>query len=248
MAWHDEPNHPFAGIAEKLKRSKENIFDLNSEIERFFNEGDYPAIPENDHETLLKAIEYHKNRVAPPRFSVLAGEVIHHLRSCFDHIVWHFSTGPKLNNMPVDFPVFPEEPIEKNELARFEGKIQRITNPKVRELIEGLQPYKSPSPFDDPLFIIHNFDIVDKHRELLLCPSAGTRVLPNSMKPLIEGYQRAHPELNSAQVQAYFKDYGPLQPCIAFRNFGQRKIHPAIPGLMDLFQYTFNAVDRFAVL
>jgi hypothetical protein len=248
MAWHDDPNHPFAGITEKLNRAEENIFNLNSEIERFFNEGDYPAIPENDRETLLEAIEYHRNRAIPPRFSVLAGEIIHHLRSCFDHIVWHFSTGPKQNNMPVDFPVFTEEPIDKKELARFEGKVQRITNPEVRALIKGLQPYKSADPFDDPLFIIHNFDIVDKHRELLLCFSAGTRVLPNSLRPIIESYQRAHPELNSAQVQAHFKDYGVLQPDIAFRNFGQRKIESAIPGLMDLFRYTFNSVDGFAVL
>ena len=246
MPWHDDPNHSFAGIAEKLNRAKENIFNLNSEIERFFNESDYPAIPEDDHQTLLKAIEYHQNRVVPPRFSVLAGEVIHHLRSCFDHIVWHFSTGPKQNNIPVDFPVFPEEPIDKKELARFEGKIQRITNLKVRALIEGLQPHKSADPLDDPLFIIHNFDIVDKHRELLLCFSAGSRVFPIVLKPILESYQRANPELNPAQVQAYFKGYGVLQPCIAFRNFGQRKIEPAIPGLMDLFNYTANAIEGFA--
>jgi len=73
----------FAGIAEKLKRSEENIYNLNSEIERFFEESDYPVLPENDRKTLLKAIEYHKNLVIPPRFSVLAGETIHHLRSCF---------------------------------------------------------------------------------------------------------------------------------------------------------------------
>jgi hypothetical protein len=248
MAWHDDPTHSFAGIAEKLNRAEENIFNLNSEIERFFNEGDYPAIPENDRETLLEAIEYHRNRAIPPRFSVLAGEIIHHLRSCFDHIVWHFSTGPKQNNMPVDFPVFTLAPVNKKELVRFEGKVQMITNMQVRALIERLQPYKSSDPLDDPLFIIHNFDIVDKHRELLLCFSAGTRVLPNSMKSAIENYQRAHPELNLAQVQAHFKGYGVLQPCIAFRNFGQRKLEPAIPGLMDLFRYTFNSVDGFGAL
>lgn len=68
------------------------------------------------------------------------------------------------------------------------------------------------------------------------------------MKPILESYQQAHPELNPAQVAAHFEGYGVLQPCIAFRNFGRRKIEPTIPGLMDLFNYTARIVDGFADL
>jgi hypothetical protein len=169
----------FDGIGAKLERAEENIHNLYFEMERFFKEGDYPVLPEDDRELLLKAIEYHKNRVIPPRFGVLTGEIIHHLRSCFDHIVWHFSTGPKQNDMPVDFPVFREEPVDKKDLARFEGKIQRITDPNARSLIKRLQPYNATNPINDPLFIIHDFDIVDKpenlfsafERDLEFCPA-----------------------------------------------------------------------------
>jgi hypothetical protein len=177
---------------------------------------------------------------------VLAGEIIHHLRSCFDHIVWHFSTGPKLNNMPVDFPVFEKEPIQEKELSRYNGKIQQITDPSVRALIKGLQPYKSANPIDDPLLIIHKFDIVDKHKELLLCFAAGSVVFMNDMKPILESYQRAHPELNRAEIARHFKGHGVLQPDIAFRNFGKREIEPVVPALMDLFNYTVNAMRGFA--
>ncbi|OJV40969.1 MAG: hypothetical protein BGO25_14405 [Acidobacteriales bacterium 59-55] len=248
MAWHDDPTHPFAGIAEKVVRAEENILNLNAEIERFFNEGDYPAIPENDFENFSKAIEYHKNCVIPPKFSVLAGEIVHHLRSCFDHIVWHFSTGPQINKMPVDFPVFCKKPIDKGDVTRFEGKIQKITNSDVRVLIERLQPYNAADPMDDPLWLIHDFDIIDKHRELLLCLNAGIRLLPNEMKPIIESYERAHPELDPAKIAFHFKGYGVLQPCIAFRDFGKRKIQPATPGLLELLQYTVDVVGGFAEL
>lgn len=243
MPWIDDPNHPFSGIAEKLNRAKENIFNLNSEIEKFFNESDYPAIPENDQQAFLKAIEYHRNRAIPLRFSVLAGEVIHHLRSCFDHVVWNFSIGPKQNSMPIDFPVFDKQPLKPNELSRFHGKIQRITNANVLALIERLQPYKSADPLDHPLSIIHTLDIVDKHQELLLCFSAGSRVFPIDIQPTIESYQRTHPELNRAHVAHQFRNYGVLQPCVAFRNFGKWKTEPVIERLMDLFNYTAIAVD-----
>jgi hypothetical protein len=248
MTWRDDPEHLFAGIAEKLYRAQENVINLNVEIEGFFNKTEYPAIPEQDYEIFQKAIKYHQNLVTPPRFSVLAGEIIHQLRSCFDHIVWLFSTGPKQNDMPVDFPVFTQEPTSQKELARFNGKIQRVTNLGARSLIEGLQPHKSSDPLDDPLFIIHQLDIVDKHQELLLCFNAGTRVFPEAMLPFIVSYEKAHPGVHPAQLASYFKDYGVLQPCIAFRNFGKRKNEPVIPALMNLFNYTANAADGFASL
>src|SRR6266704_2774678 len=45
MVWTTDPDHPFAGIAEKLKRADENIVDLHKEILRFFKICKYPVIP-----------------------------------------------------------------------------------------------------------------------------------------------------------------------------------------------------------
>src|SRR6267142_5338043 len=81
----------FDGIAQKLYRSKEHIHNLEAEIERFFKESKYPFLTDNNGEILLEALEYHRNRPVPLRFAVLAGEVVHHLRSILDHIVWQFS-------------------------------------------------------------------------------------------------------------------------------------------------------------
>ena len=96
----------FDGMAAKLKRAEENIDNLYIEMERFFNERDYPAFPKNDPELLAKATKYHENLIIPPRFSVLVGEIVHHLRSSFDHVVWHFSVGPVKDPKRVEFPVF----------------------------------------------------------------------------------------------------------------------------------------------
>jgi hypothetical protein len=87
MAWQDDPEHPFAGIAEKLKRADENIVNLNGEISKFFAESEYPVIPKPDDKRWKEALEYHRELKVPKRFSVLGGEIIHHFRSCLDHIV-----------------------------------------------------------------------------------------------------------------------------------------------------------------
>ena len=238
----------FSGIAEKLKRAEENIYNLYFEIERFFEECDYPVLPENDHEALLKAIEYHKNLVVPPRFSELTGEIIHQLRSCFDHVVWHFSLGPIKNPRQIEFPVFVERPVNHVGRAIYERKIQGITDSNARALIERLQPYNASDPIDDPLWIIHDFDIVDKHKELIFCGGTGSVVLPREMQGILECYQREHPELNPAQVARHFKSHGPSQPCISFRNFGRREIESVTEGLIKLFNYTISAVGEFRVL
>lgn len=236
--------HDLTGIVEKLKRAKENIFNLNSEIEGFYNEGKYPVIPEHDHDTLLEAIQYHKSRVIPSRFSVLAREIVHHLRSCFDHIVWHFSVGPKHHIRKIEFPVF-EQPLNSKSRKSFDEKLHAVTDPKAISLIERLQPYKAPDPADDPLSIIHNLDIIDKHKELVLCLSTGMRILPISMQPMMEAYQRAHPELNEAQLADHFSSYGQLQPCISFRDFGRQSVQPVTLGLMELLSYTTEVVEAF---
>jgi hypothetical protein len=238
----------FTGIAEKLKGAEENINNLYAEMDRFFKESDYPVFPENDRKSYLRAAEYHKDRDIPARFSVLAGETIHHLRSCFDHVVWHFSIGPQKNNMPVDFPVFTEKPVDKKALDRYEGKIQRITNPKVLGLIERLQPYNAADPTDDPLSLIHGFDVVDKHRELILCVTTSAIVLPREMQGDLECYQRAHPELDPAQVARHVNSHGASQPCVSFMNFGRREVKSVTEGLIKLFNYTISAIDEFRVL
>ena len=65
MAWHDDPKHPFAGIAEKLKRADENIINLKAEMERFFRECKYPTVPHPNDESWQDAVDYHKTLGTP---------------------------------------------------------------------------------------------------------------------------------------------------------------------------------------
>jgi hypothetical protein len=242
----------FSGIHEKLKRADQNIRNLDRELRRFIKSGRYPVVPENKREITLKAIHYHKKRRIPPRFAVLAGEVVHHLRSCLDHIAWHFSS-PEYREDPaksrsIAFPIWDKEPVDKKGVPCFHGKVKAIPDAKVRELMRKFQPYDTPDPANDLLSILHHFDIFDKHRELVVCISSGARRLSANDEPIIESYKRAHPELNPAQVAFKFKGHGKLVPQVSFRNFGRRPIQPVIPGLTELRDATVSVVAEFAKL
>lgn len=245
---YDLAMQDFSGIAEKLVRAEENIRNLDSEIELFFEKSEYPVLPENDYDLLLKAIDYHKNLVVPTRFSVLAGEIIHHLRSCYDHVVWHFSVQSVRNIRKIEFPVFDQTPTNHDQRKQFAGKIEGIVDSNVRSLIEGFQPYNSPDPHNNELWIIHDFDIIDKHQELVICAPTGTTVFPIEMEGVIEGYKREHPDLGPAQISRHFKQYGRTQPNISFRNFGRNEIEPISQGLRKLFNSTSDAMKKFEAL
>ncbi len=237
----------FDGIEEKLKRTNETIHNLEAEVKAFFQEGEYAVLPEHHKKLLLEAIQYHKNRVIPLRFSVLAGEIVHHLRSCFDHVAWQFSSPEYRRDYVrrIDFPVFDKEPIDRDSVARYEGKVKGIANLCARSLIERLQPYKAPDPLDSPLLILHNMDVFDKHRELILSVPTGGRMFPPAMRDIVESYERAHVELTTAEVAYHFKDCGELVPQVAFTNFGRREIQPVVQGLSELSNYTITVVKEF---
>ncbi len=241
---------PFAGIKEKLKRSNEHIGNLNVEVSRFFQECQYPILPENDKQLLLDALHYHQDLVIPPRLSVLAGEIIHQLRSCLDHVVWIFSSDEYRERCPkkIEFPVFEEEPVDKNKIHSYQGAVKGITNSKVLNLIERLQPYNAPDPVESPILIVHNLDIVDKHREVLLVNSTGARDIPKDMHATFWAYKRQHPELSGLDLAIHFQGHGKLVPVVSFKNFGRRKIQPVMPALIELNNSITSIVSQFSDL
>jgi hypothetical protein len=240
----------FSGIHEKLKRADQNIRNLDRELRRFIKSGRYPVVPEHNRERLLKALKYHRRRRIPPRFAVLAGEIIHHLRSCLDHLVWEFSSIQYRNDHPrwIEFPVCGEKPIKKDEIRLFERKIKGIANSKAIDWIERLQPYNATDPANTFLFVLHHFDITDKHRELLVVGSAGSRKVSVTQSMAIDAYKSAHPEMSPGQIAFKFKGYGKIVPQVSFRNFGRRPLQPVVPGLTELRDATVSVAAEFAKL
>jgi hypothetical protein len=253
MLWHDDPAHPFAGVAEKLKRADQNIANLQTEIADFIKNGEYPVLPHPDDETWQKSVDYHRNKPIPLRFGVLAGEVVHHFRSILDHIVWHFSSAEarlKAQNA-IEFPVFEIKPVDRKKIEGYERKIQGITNSQVRTWIEEMQPYNAGSDVEnDSLLIIHNMDRFDKHRELAIVDSSALVTFPASMPEIaakVALYTKGKlPKAEHFAARQAVKDYGKVTPQVAFRKFGQRESQPVIAGLIQLFDEANTIAAIFA--
>jgi hypothetical protein len=128
-------SHPLDGCWAKIQRAKEQINNLNIEVS-------------NDAYSVVGEFQPERQRyvfkiVGPPvplRVAVLAGEIIHHLRSCFDHVVWALA---RKNGIPdetrdITFPVC-ETP------EKYKKRIKGVSRAEYHK-IEELQPYRTNDP------------------------------------------------------------------------------------------------------
>src|SRR5712692_1109554 len=247
----DIASHPLAGVTEKLKRADENIRNLTREIIRFLNEGPGGMIPEEDEKALQDAIDRHSKREIPHRFGVLAGEVVHHLRSSLDHIVWLLSSETYRSTNPhsIEFPILARQPTTKDEIRRYERKVKGVTSSTARTTIEGLQPYRSAIPDDDPIYIVHNMDRIDKHKELLIVFPAFNLRLDTEVLDKVAFHELINKTQLTPDEYAAFnravKMNTQLTTQIAFREFGKRKSQPVIPSLLQLAQFIRDVILSF---
>lgn len=88
--------HALDGCRAKIARCKEQIHYLDGELTALLNSGVYAIIGENQ----VERRRYAFRLIGPPvplRIAVIVGEIAHHLRSCFDHVVWALA---RKNDLP----------------------------------------------------------------------------------------------------------------------------------------------------
>lgn len=108
----------------------------------------------------------------PIRFSVLTGEIVHHMRSALDHLIGGLvlSNGNSLSKNH-QFPICSTR--EQYQRAKDKGMIRGLRKSSY-DIIESLQPFAQPVPGDTVLSVIQDYDNQDKHRVLLLTNSLTT--------------------------------------------------------------------------
>jgi hypothetical protein len=97
------------------------------------------------------------------------GEVIHQLRSSFDHLAWKLveknGIDPDSVRPRVEFPVYRDR---QEYGTSGKGKIHSAVKGS-EALIERLQPYNDGNAYvTNPLWIVHRLDIMDKHKLLFV--------------------------------------------------------------------------------
>jgi len=161
------------GVSAKIKRAEENINQLNAEIESFLrdNQTPYTVVGQLQPNATEYIFTVRGELNVPVRFSVLAGEVVHQLRSSLDHlahslVVQHIRSEPAWNTA---FPIG----INKKEYKKAcERRLKQSVSSTAADLILSVQPYiVSKVPEESTLWTLHQMNNRDKHRLLLV--SAG---------------------------------------------------------------------------
>jgi hypothetical protein len=249
--------HPLDGARERLTRANENICNLLSEITPFISDlpvirfsGENPTFTDEDRKNwdiLTKA-----NPQLPLRLSVLAGEIVHHMRAAFDHVAWQLSSPAQRTSNPtqIAFPVsVAVPPADKDELGRYKRQVKGISSPTALARIESLQPYKALNPLAHPLWVIHDLDRIDKHRELVLVARALTTNINIGLPTLVEqhAFETKPRRIVAVGDRSSMQVEGQISGGIALDKSltGNGKDEPVVPFLENLLGFARNCIESF---
>lgn len=161
----------------KVARAKEQLAGLEAEFQRFSDSKPYTLRQEHDLETQEFILVYYPSSPIPDNWPIIIGEILYNLRSALDLAVYELTVreqGAPLKN--TEFPIFDDKDLfsalKKNgDPAPGSGlfKIRGLSQ-KTRDCIESMQPYNLRQPDRvSTLLLLHEMNILDKHRELHLC-------------------------------------------------------------------------------
>lgn len=125
---------------------------------------------------------------AGQEIALLAGDIIHNLRSVLDHLAWELA-DPMSRSERTDFPIL--EVAREHDGTRLPAAIKGVHDHRIQKIVEAVQPYNRPNPSENFLWLLDQFDIIDKHRLLLttFCVATGTAHgihQVNQDKPILE--------------------------------------------------------------
>ncbi|HVJ76958.1 MAG TPA: hypothetical protein VM620_03940 [Hyphomicrobium sp.] len=167
------------GVRAKIERADECVKNLNLEIRRFLGSDPKPylVIKELENEARDYIFKIRRINEPPDRFAVLAGEIIHHLRSSLDHLfcalVERAGNTVKIGH---SFPICASK--KEFRKACEKGAIKDI-RASAAKIITRIQPCNaSPTPRDTILSAVREMNNTDKH-QLLLVTTATAEVGQN---------------------------------------------------------------------
>jgi hypothetical protein len=158
--------HLLDGCWAKLNRAEESIAGLDGEATAFFATDPPPFNIVQEHRGRDYVFLAYGDPEVPLRFAVLAGEIIHHLRSSLDHLV--HTLVIQRGSIPTRKHQFPICSTQENfDKACDKGALKYIS-PSARRKIAAVQPFTQAVPQNTVLSVINECDNCDKHRLLVV--------------------------------------------------------------------------------
>jgi hypothetical protein len=182
----------------KIERAIKHIDELAVVTKQFIDTQPYSVGREIDPHTGYYRFKVANLKSPPIQVSLIIGDAIHNLRSALDHLAYQLVlvNGGSPTRWTC-FPIFDHSAKYKSmDTRKVKGMSQAAIN-----AIDAAKPYQGGN---DPLWIVHDLDIADKHHALLATLVSVTRVtidvqgsirdlkapkfaLPNFQEPLKDG-------------------------------------------------------------
>jgi len=174
------------GLKARLVRAKEQTDGLKEEINRFVNSpGHRFPVEWNEERTEATGRVFFDPMPDTHRWAVLVGEVLHDLRSALNGLVWQLVIrNGDVPSRQTEFPIFlDKQRYETESVIKLRGTSDRVKDQIARMQPFTLEPEKAP---DVALWLLHELNIVDKHRLVLpvvnaLTKARSTPELPEGM-------------------------------------------------------------------
>jgi hypothetical protein len=223
-----------ARILVKTKRAKKHLLDVEA-LARDARKGigGFPN-PKS------KRLKSEPVLVVPIDVITGAGDVFHNLRSALDHLAWELAkwkTGLPKKPMYCCFPIGRD--IDNYKAIKRGGAVAGMS-PEAKKAIDDLRPYKGGN---EALWRIHQFDIVDKHRHLLI---AGYQIvfadtgLPGTLSTIQE-----EPTYFLGLFDDDFKGEDKRSPQPTAVELEVSHMKPLIPSLHELLVFTEDLIQNF---
>jgi hypothetical protein len=150
----------------KLKRAEELTTLLAAELRMFFANSGPQIDVIREEKTGQGRVVITKLTRPPTRFCVIAGEVLHNLRSCLDQAVYQlilFNTRKPPTYRTYEFPIYCTEKQFRDNIDR---KLRDVSLEAVKRIAQ-LQPFNFERPRQTSLYVLNELNMVDKHRLVL---------------------------------------------------------------------------------
>jgi|ERR1043165_827506 hypothetical protein len=194
------PENRLRVIQVKIERAIKHIDELGIACTKFIDSKPYTVGRDTDPKTGYN--RYYVTDLKPPPLEIglIAGDVIHNLRSALDHLAYQLViVNGGIPSRWTSFPIFDSAAKYKTmDTRKVSGMSQAAIN-----AIDAAKPYQGGN---EPLWIVHDLDIADKHHALLATLVSVTRctlqlpvspldprfrspafALPNFQEPLKDG-------------------------------------------------------------
>ena len=168
-----------SGIEAKIARAKEHLETIETEAKNHLEAKPHQIVQHIDPSTGWNVLRPRPMSPLPLRWGVVAGDLVHDLRSALDHLIWQLvlASGAIPDEMN-QFPIFSTGRVEKSQASnrrrRWSDYLHGVPA-EATAVIKALQPYRRRMRvLYVPLERLAEFSNTDKHRTLV--PSAAVMV------------------------------------------------------------------------